>query len=384
MSQVYKADINGDGSTPTPQGFLDYEGVKHLWSKVSMKDYPNNETLAAVINAIDETKADKSELFSGSWNDLSDRPFSENEKVEITHETIEYNYAYINLNTEVMTELLSKGSFLISVNNIEYEMKETSRENDSMGYENIYYTNEQCPIKIRVNTAMYEITVYASADAIEYPFTLSIYKNDLKQLDSKFIGPDIARVSDIPVDTVTNSELHPIAKSGSWNDLEDKPFGEINLFEIIYENSRVSGGPAIFEDDYSTLPLSSIIPDETYIVTVDGVDYIGVAEWWEDTSSDGGNGVRLFGNFSDFNDTPISIGSYGNYIYFSFVDDSIPYSVKITHVTKNIQVLDDKFISDNIARVSDIPNLSTYEFITTADIDAICGASIIAANEVTY
>ena len=27
-----------------------------------MEDYPNNETLMAVINAIDETKADKSEL----------------------------------------------------------------------------------------------------------------------------------------------------------------------------------------------------------------------------------------------------------------------------------------------------------------------------------
>ena len=39
--------------------FLDAEGVKYLWSKVNMQDYPNNETLMAVINAIDETKADK-------------------------------------------------------------------------------------------------------------------------------------------------------------------------------------------------------------------------------------------------------------------------------------------------------------------------------------
>lgn len=39
--------------------FLDYEGVQHLWSKINMNDYPNNEMLMAVINAIDETKADK-------------------------------------------------------------------------------------------------------------------------------------------------------------------------------------------------------------------------------------------------------------------------------------------------------------------------------------
>ena len=42
--------------------FLDYEGVKHLWSKINMNDYPNNETLMAVINAIDETKADSNAL----------------------------------------------------------------------------------------------------------------------------------------------------------------------------------------------------------------------------------------------------------------------------------------------------------------------------------
>lgn len=44
---------------PKPKKFLDLEGVKHLSGELSLKDYPNNETLVAVINAIDETKADK-------------------------------------------------------------------------------------------------------------------------------------------------------------------------------------------------------------------------------------------------------------------------------------------------------------------------------------
>ena len=39
--------------------FLDVNGVQYLWSKVSLQDYPNNDTLVAVIEAIDETKADK-------------------------------------------------------------------------------------------------------------------------------------------------------------------------------------------------------------------------------------------------------------------------------------------------------------------------------------
>lgn len=42
--------------------FLDVEGVKLLWSRINMQDYPNNDTLMAVINAIDETKADKSDV----------------------------------------------------------------------------------------------------------------------------------------------------------------------------------------------------------------------------------------------------------------------------------------------------------------------------------
>ena len=42
-------------------------------------------------------------------------------------------------------------------------------------------------------------------------------------LDENVIPDTIARVSDIPTDTVTNSELHSIAKSGSWNDLTNKP-----------------------------------------------------------------------------------------------------------------------------------------------------------------
>ena len=57
--------------------FLDETGVQHLWNKISMEDYPNNETLMAVINAIDETKMDKDELHkiatSGNWEDLENR-----------------------------------------------------------------------------------------------------------------------------------------------------------------------------------------------------------------------------------------------------------------------------------------------------------------------
>lgn len=44
--------------------YLDYNGLRYLWSKISMEDYPNNETLIAILNAIDTTKADKETLDS--------------------------------------------------------------------------------------------------------------------------------------------------------------------------------------------------------------------------------------------------------------------------------------------------------------------------------
>ena len=42
--------------------FLDQNGVEYLWSQLSLEDYPNNETLIAILNAIDTTKADKTEI----------------------------------------------------------------------------------------------------------------------------------------------------------------------------------------------------------------------------------------------------------------------------------------------------------------------------------
>jgi hypothetical protein len=42
--------------------YLDIEGLQYLWSRINMQDYPNNKTLIAVINAIDDSKADRQEL----------------------------------------------------------------------------------------------------------------------------------------------------------------------------------------------------------------------------------------------------------------------------------------------------------------------------------
>lgn len=55
--------------------FLDRNGLSYLWQKISMEDYPNNETLIAVLNAIDQTKANKDEIptMDEIYNEIIDR-----------------------------------------------------------------------------------------------------------------------------------------------------------------------------------------------------------------------------------------------------------------------------------------------------------------------
>ena len=56
---------------------LDENGVKILFNLLSLQDYPNNDVLAAVINAIDTTKLDKNNIFIGT-KDEYDNAFRAN------------------------------------------------------------------------------------------------------------------------------------------------------------------------------------------------------------------------------------------------------------------------------------------------------------------
>lgn len=51
--------------------FLDQSGVEYLWSQLSLEDYPNNETLIAILNAIDTTKQDKNLIVTKGADGLS-------------------------------------------------------------------------------------------------------------------------------------------------------------------------------------------------------------------------------------------------------------------------------------------------------------------------
>jgi hypothetical protein len=54
-----------------PIKVLDAEGVKTLFNLLSLQDYPNNDVLMAVINAIDTTKLDKNKMFVGTLEEYN-------------------------------------------------------------------------------------------------------------------------------------------------------------------------------------------------------------------------------------------------------------------------------------------------------------------------
>ena len=66
--------------------YLDQAGVEYLWSKLSLEDYPNNELLIAVINAIDENKADKTAIPTKVSQLENDSKFTTQEEVTVLFE----------------------------------------------------------------------------------------------------------------------------------------------------------------------------------------------------------------------------------------------------------------------------------------------------------
>ena len=71
--------------------FLDEKGVQYLWSKISMEDYPNNETLIAVLNAIDQTKANIEEIPLKTSQLENDSNFATQDQVEMLYKKLNAN-----------------------------------------------------------------------------------------------------------------------------------------------------------------------------------------------------------------------------------------------------------------------------------------------------
>lgn len=178
-------------------------------------------------------------------------------------------------------------------------------------------------------------------------------------------------------------ELHVVAKTGSWNDLEDKPFGD-NGFEFTYSGNYgdyeyISPIDDMYYIKISNDPLSAeeLIGAEISTVSAGEETTIVIGqEGFEASQGDGfvtvGDGIISVTSSSiDMAGLTFSRGLY-------FFHSGNTYISKL--VKESIKQLDEKFIPSTIARVEDIP---VIEYFTPEDIDIMC-AGYVAAEEVLF
>ena len=234
-------------------------------------------------------------------------------------------------------------------------------------------------------------TIIPYVDMVSTDATLSVYQwsvIDKQYINEDAIPQEIARVSNIPeinypVTSVNGKTGDVVISEGvkSWNDLQDKPFGE--GYKLICANTDAILG-YVSEEVFKA--------GKNYIVIWNGVEYIG-----KTIDSNGTEHYR-----EDYKDSSLFLyDKNGNYVtgniwcyydeefdaiacvpYFADYDDTVyVYDPTETEIT----TVDDKFISENIARKTDISweNLQDKPFYDPYTIRVILGSgdNVVEVNK---
>ena len=143
----------------------------------------------------------------------------------------------------------------------------------------------------------------------------------------------------------------------SWNDLNDKPFGEDIKYVVVAHEQKTSSKRNLQTtiSGYSTPNTitfngDKLIVGDTYIVTVDGVDYETVVLRSDDVNS----GLPYF-EVEAVKANVIKAASGSKVVRLTFTSSG-SHTIKLTHVRHNITTIDPKYLPDNI---------STKEYVDT-------------------
>lgn len=267
--------------------FLDQAGVQYLWSQLSMEDYPNNETLIAVLNAIDQTKADKEEV---------DKQIAVmNDRVVATDD---------GELTNVLPDMF--GGHTPDEYMLKAEMPEVEKSDWSVNDE-----NDAAYIKNRTHWTDDDGTVH--------------------KIDEKYL-PDIGvrswnDLTDKPFGDNADGTVYPISgkyvEGMGWS--EKSVSGKVVVEETAYRVNNSTFGELVNPEplengSYAAMPTEfSFESGKTYRITVDGVPYIGTAEYRDGYGNfGGGDGVPLVdenGGYHGVFVTAMGAG-YSNYFYY--------------------------------------------------------------------
>ena len=337
--------------------------------------------------------SDIPEVFSGSWNDLSDKPVTEFAKDLIG---IEWNGNTDGIDTYVLGE---DDAIYYYVSSRILPPQQVLQ--GSLGYhEGINQVHFRVSlVDSKCYYGLTEVTGYLYA--IPEPMTwgnmyfpkagvyFAKYPNGdhlmLLQLakatvfEESHIPANIARKNDVDIAISNKAD---VAHTHSWNELEDKPFGEGTPIEITWDGDISDGDTYVtcFGGEGILYHISNLAPSNEqlksfsieYWVYNEGFHTISTIEddtvFVEDYAFfDGGPYFSIVVTRHDnvtlkIMEEDVTLPIAGTYVAWSprylSVDPSentpFSYVSKLT-IPASIQTLDEKFIPDTIARVSDIP-----------------------------
>ena len=165
-------------------------------------------------------------------------------------------------------------------------------------------------------------------------------------------------------------ELHPIAITGNWNDLIDRPFGiDVATNEILPQTTIAGISVSVNGSTLYEAPVSlaqALSGNKKYRIVFDGriYDCIGVPPSGE---------IVYVGNSALAGTTISTEGNYPFCVIYSssnpdyhtlWVEDADAHTVAIYEIVdEQIKQIDEMFIPDSIARVEDIPEMITEEIM---------------------
>lgn len=250
--------------------------------------FESNDDMVSALDSAITNKADRSELFGGSWNDLTDKPFYE----ENNQTTIEWDgstdgrvtfvvsgrtYYKISDNTPTADDIAASTFELSNGESVSVTSELFTGFTNGMAKigDYLYVIDESTytgdgDLSIASSDGIYVCVI----DGV-YPSKFTYGAVTIHQLEEKFIPDTIARVSELPE-----------GFSGSWNDLEDKPFGDTEpVYETVVENVEVKTYPAPEEGEgyiattvveYADGDL--LVAGNKYKIVINGVEYYSTAK----------------------------------------------------------------------------------------------------------
>jgi hypothetical protein len=266
-----------------------------------------------------------------SWNDLTDKPFGEKIFVEILPETaFQIDSANGNTTIETSATLQEGKEYTVIFDNVEYNCTAYDSQGViAVGNETIVGgTNGDNEPFVFADLNGAWMVVAQSVGS----HTISVAGAEEQQLDEKYIPDTIARKDDI-----------------SWNNLNDKPFGEVTeevLPERTFDFTSAGYDSMVgYYYHYDRDKYANFVVGAEYIVTWDGVEYRTVAD------RTGG-----LGNKSN-TELPVIIsqGSMGAMYYYTKEQGTHSVGVRGDYTKQ----LDEMYIPDTIARVSDLGDIET-------------------------